>query len=191
MNYLGKNMNNIIYDEEIITPNNNKYYYYYNFTKKLDKKDCVKFALFCAKSVNPNTKETNQCIALTEKWLVDEKSVSKEELNNASSADSAAYAAYAAAASTVFWTTTMNNHNTIDINLYLKILLRTIKQYNTIKHNNQYYEFILKQIINEDIDKITDADYNMLIDLSQEYYNINPNITNKRIFIELLRKEYI
>ncbi len=73
-------MNNIIYDDEIITPKNDRHTYYNNFIKRLEQKDCVKFALFCAKSVNPNTKESNLCISLAEKCLVDEKSINIEEL---------------------------------------------------------------------------------------------------------------
>ncbi len=85
-------MNSIIYNEKIITPEYNIWGYYKNVTRKLDKRDCIKFALFCAKSVNPNTKETNLCIRLVEKCLVDEKSVTRQELKiAAASAASTAY----------------------------------------------------------------------------------------------------
>ena len=66
-------------------------------------RDLVLFALQWAKSVNeePDT-DVLKCLELTEKWLEDEDSVTKEELRNAAAyaadATRASYAAHAAAA---------------------------------------------------------------------------------------------
>ncbi len=194
-------MNNIIYDEEIITPKDNAWKYYYNLIVKLDKKDCVKFSLFCAKTVNPNTKESNHCIILVEKWLLDEKSVNRQELLNATNVINIANAAiyfvnivdtdvwtayatsntafYAISSVSASYATSAVAYATnavwyaININSIIKI--NNINKYLQIllRETKQFQNNkILEQISKGDVDKLELVDWNMITDIMQEDYNI-------------------
>jgi hypothetical protein len=69
------------------------------YLKQLSHRDCVLFALFCAKQVKPTLPEAIKAIEVTERWL--EGKATREECRDAAYAanavvNAAAYAAYAA-----------------------------------------------------------------------------------------------
>jgi hypothetical protein len=107
----------------------------------------------------------------------------------------AAYAAYTASYATVnclYYCLKIENINMNLPHQYLQILLRSTKQFNI----QNYYSKTIEQIAKQDIDKLELVDWNMLLDISNEYYNIDlqefnyDNIFSRRNLIEIIRREY-
>ena len=67
---------------------NDNYYKFRDITMKLSKRQCVEFALYCAKDVfhlveDQDKERAKCCINLVEKWLIDENSVTTKEIDKA------------------------------------------------------------------------------------------------------------
>jgi hypothetical protein len=219
-------MNKIIYDIELLPKQQNEITcdYYYKYTKQIkNKRDKIKLSLYCAKYCfdynDEKTKPYSQkCIDLVERYLIDPNSVTQQDLLDAANASSyaasnaawsasnasyassnaaawsAAYAAYNVyySADCLYYCSQIQNINMNLPHQYLQKLLRSIKQFNT----ENYYSNHIKEIVKQDIDKLELVDYNMLLDISNEHYNIDlsefnyDNIFSRRNLIEMIRREY-
>jgi len=78
------------------------------YLNKLSRKDCVRFALFCAYQCEDEWKGIPECkavIEVTERWLVEKATVAecRAAANAAAYAAAAAYATYAAYAATAVY----------------------------------------------------------------------------------------